>query len=393
MIDFVFLKINFKNILIKFIFLSFFKCLLYSIKSLLKTDFGLLKFRHEERKTDYQDKYNHLKYKYQSYSFLNSFLKEINLISHDYTSKLKSDNKKVHIISNLDNKYFYPSIVSINSVLRNSNKNKTTIVYHILFHEDLSRKKINKLKSLLLLYPTNLEMIFYNMGNLFSEYKGRRFNNVAFYRLLAPIFIPVEKIIYLDSDVLVFKDLEEMYNLDLKNNYILGFLDILSNGVDYLGLKSEKYINSGVLLINLDLIRKHQKYYEILYMYKNNKKLENNDQTIINYVFYPNIGILPSKFGIFNFDSIIDIKYLYLKSIRQKINFSELIEAFKHPFLMHYVLCNPKVWNSNTLFTRKQSRNGTIYKASCKKYNSIWMEYARNTTFFSEIIKYYRLKR
>jgi lipopolysaccharide biosynthesis glycosyltransferase len=306
------LKINFKNILIKFIFLSFFKCLLYSIKSLLKTDFGLLKFRHEERKTDYQDKYNHLKYKYQSYSFLNSFLKEINLISHDYTSKLKSDNKKVHIISNLDNKYFYPSIVSINSVLRNSNKNKTTIVYHILFHEDLSRKKINKLKSLLLLYPTNLEMIFYNMGNLFSEYKGRRFNNVAFYRLLAPIFIPVEKIIYLDSDVLVFKDLEEMYNLDLKNNYILGFLDILSNGVDYLGLKSEKYINSGVLLINLDLIRKHQKYYEILYMYKNNKKLENNDQTIINYVFYPNIGILPSKFGIFNFDSIIDIKCIYI---------------------------------------------------------------------------------
>ena len=109
----------------------------------------------------------------------------------------------------------------------------------------------------------------------------------------------------MDSDILVFKDLEEMYNLEFNNNYILGFLDVLSNGVDYLGLKSEKYINSGVFLINLDLIRKHQKYYEMLYMYKNIKKLDNVDQTIFNYVFYPNIGILPSKFGIFNFDSIL----------------------------------------------------------------------------------------
>ena len=130
----------------------------------------------------------------------------------------------------------------------------------------------------------------------------------------------------------------------------------------------------------------------MLNLLKSNVKLKNNDQTIINYVFYPNIGILPSRYGIFNFHSIFDIKYLYLKSIRQNLNFTELIEAFNHPSIMHFVLCNPKVWYSNSLFIKKFTRSGTIKKSSCKKYHDIWFEYAKNTSFFKEIIKYYNLK-
>ena len=55
-------------------------------------------------------------------------------------------------------------------------------------------------------------MIFYNMGNLFNKYKRNRFSEVTFYRLLSHIFIPIEKVIYLDSDVLVYEDLENMYS-------------------------------------------------------------------------------------------------------------------------------------------------------------------------------------
>lgn len=230
------------------------------------------------------------------------------------------------------------------------------------------------------------------MGNLFNNLKKNRFSEVTFYRLLTPLFIPLERIIYLDSDVLAFEDLEEMYHLPLNNNYVLGFLDFLSDGVDYIGLKSEKYINAGVLLLNLDLIRKDLKYYDLLYMAKNYKKLKNNDQTIINYVFYPNIGILPSKFGIFNFESIFDIKYIYLKKIRQSLNFTELVESFKHPTLMHYVLCNPKVWFPNSLYTKKNTRTGTLKNTICKKYHDIWIELAKNTSFYKEIKRYINSK-
>jgi len=353
---------------------------------------GLLEFKEKTKKNEYIQKYDKLREKFINDPFLYYFLKEISIISYDYTDKLRETNKKIHIVLNMNDKYIYPSIVSINSALRNSNKNKTTIVYHILCPEDLRRGNINKLKSLLFDYPTNLEMIFYNMGSLFSKYKRSRFSEVTFYRLIVPIFIPLERVIYLDSDVLIFKDLEEMYSIPFDSNYVLGFLDLLSNGVDYLGLKSEKYINAGVLLINLELIRKNKKFYEALYMAIHHKMIKNNDQTIINYVFYPNIGILPSKFGIFNFDSIFDIKYLYFNIIRTKVNLSELIQAFNHPIIMHYVLCNPKIWNKKSLFIGKYTRGGEIMKKNCKKYHDIWIEYAKNTSVFSEIIKLYKLQ-
>ena len=351
-----------------------------------------MKFRQNEISINYLKEYNKLRNKYDIDPFLHSFLEEINLISHDYTEKINKSNDKIHIIANMNNKYIYPSLVSINSVLRNCNKKRITIVYHILCPEDIKRGNINKLKLFLLIYPKNLEMIFYNMGNLFSSFKNKRFSEAAFFRLLIPIFIPVKKVIYLDSDVLVFEDLQKMYNMPMNNNYVMGFLDFLSNGIDYLGIKSDKYINSGVLLLNLDLIRKHKKYYEIISLLKRGIKLENNDQTIINYVFYPNIGILPSKYGIFNFDSIFDIKYIYLKIIRQKLNLTEMIDAYHHPSIMHYILCNPKVWKSESIFIKKYTRSGTLYKSNCKKYHDIWIEYSKNTSFYIEIAKYYKIK-
>ena len=358
-----------------------------------ETDFGILKFiKKEQRQKEYINNYNKLRNKYIKDTKLNLFLKEISITSYDYTEQLKEDNNKIHIIANMNNKYIYASLVSINSVLINSNKNKTTIVYHILCPKDMRRKNINNIKTFLYSYPTNLEIIFYNMGNIFNRFKRNRFSQVTFYRLLTPLFIPVEKVIYLDSDVLAFDDLYKMYNLNFNNNYVLGFLDPLSNGIDYLGLKTEKYINAGVLLLNLDLIRKRNKYYEIIQMLNYCKKLENNDQTVINYIFYPNIGVLPLKYGIFNFNSIFDIKYIYLKSIRQNLNLKELIDSYNNPSLMHFILCEPKVWKSNSLFIKKHTRIGTLGKSSCKRYHDIWIEYAKNTTFYEQIKKFYKLK-
>jgi hypothetical protein len=195
-----------------------------------------------KKKEDYIKKFNDLKNNYVNNSFFNDFLKEISIISYDYSRLLKKGNNEINIIINMNNKYFYPSFVSIYSALNNSNKNKTTLVYHILCPNDIKKRNIYKLKSIINIYPTNLEMIFYNMGNLFHKYKNNRFSEVTFYRLISPLFIPLDRIIYLDSDVLIFDDLQEMYNLPFNNNYVLGFLDLLIEGVDYLGLISEKYI-------------------------------------------------------------------------------------------------------------------------------------------------------
>ena len=62
--------------------------------------------------------------KYINDSLLTSILKQINIISHDYTQQLRHENNKIHIIANMNNKYIYASLVSIYSIMRNSFKNR-----------------------------------------------------------------------------------------------------------------------------------------------------------------------------------------------------------------------------------------------------------------------------
>lgn len=358
-----------------------------SIINIPETNYILLKFDKDNREIDYYSKFQQLTNQYSKDPFYNSFLKEISITSYDYSKLSDNNNTKVNIMINLNNKYIYPTIISINSALKNLNKSTTILVYHVLHTKDLKIKYMNMIKSFLYIYPRNLEFIFYNMGNCFIQFKSSRLTQVTYYRLISPIFIPLDRIIYLDSDVLVLKDLKEMYILNFHNNYILGYLDFLADQIDYLGVKSEKYINAGVTLINLNKIRKDNKNFELLYMATKRKKLKNQDQTVINYILYPKIGILPFKYGIFNFPSIFDIKYIYLRIIRQELNFNEILTAFKDPSLMHFVLCYPKPWNANTKYLGTVTRNGTLFKDKCEKFHKMWMEYSIDTNYYKEKMK------
>ena len=105
-----------------------------------------------------------------------------------------------------------------------------------------------------------------------------------FYQILTSFLINAERLIHLVGDTLIFKDLYEMYNLNLNDNYILGLYEINSNGLDYLGLNSSIYINAGVALLNLKKMRKGKKIFELIEMCNSDIKLTQVDQTAINYV-------------------------------------------------------------------------------------------------------------
>ena len=182
-----------------------------------------------------------------------------------------------------------------------------------------------------------------------------------------------------------------MYKLDFDNNYILGFLDFLSEGVDHLGLKSKKYINSGVILFNLEKVRNDKIIYKLLNVTFSGVKLKSQDQTVINYVFYPQIGTLPIKYGVFNFYDFSDTKK-YIKKLRTPTNKTELEEAIKEPAIIHHTLCYPKVWTLQTKFTEHNTCCRQRKNCSCKKYQDLWFSYANKTDYYSEILKYTKRK-
>ena len=238
-------------------------------------------------------------------------------------------------------------------------------------------------------YSSNLEMIFYNMSNNFIEIgkTNGRYTQTVYYRLLVPVMFEIDRVIYLDGDTLVFKDLTEMYQIELNDNYVIGTLDYIVSGIDHFGTKSKIYINAGVIILNLEKIRKDNKIYDLLNLTNGQYYLPSNDQTIINYVFYPKIGIMPSKYNIFNFNDELDIK-IYYNIIRTKINITELKEAFKDPTTIHHVLCWPKMWSIHHKYVNGFSAAKKRNNYSCEKYYNLWHSFAKKTNYYNQILNF-----
>lgn len=132
--------------------------------------------------------------------------------------------------------------------------------------------------------------------HIFSKYRGLFGNKFTFVRLMLSSLLPEDKVIYLDSDLVVKKDLSSLFCLNL-NEYVIGVSGIGNIGYSLenkffisIGLDNDaRYFNAGVMLINLEKWRQlniTKQCLEFADKYPN--MLLAADQTILNYVFYKN---------------------------------------------------------------------------------------------------------
>ena len=130
------------------------------------------------------------------------------------------------------------------------------------------------------------------------------FTKEMYYRLLASRMLPEseERVLYMDPDILVRGSLEEFYNLPFDGNMLIAMPDppqmndpkCPDSRPHYvrLGMPDDmRYVNSGVLLMNLKLMREKQfdvnDIFEIIEQKK--KDLLYPDQDAINVYFYGSI--------------------------------------------------------------------------------------------------------
>jgi lipopolysaccharide biosynthesis glycosyltransferase len=87
-----------------------------------------------------------------------------------------------------------------------------------------------------------------------------RWTAAIWYRIFLPDLLPeVDRVLYLDSDVLAADKLRELFELDLAGAYLGAVTNVLERHWAHhpgtLGLRADAYFNSGVLLLNLDRMR------------------------------------------------------------------------------------------------------------------------------------------
>ncbi|MBO5997798.1 MAG: glycosyltransferase family 8 protein [Alphaproteobacteria bacterium] len=245
----------------------------------------------------------------------------------------KKKDDSVNIVFAIDNKYVVPCVVAISSIQRNK-KETTDLNIYVLGH-DLSEEN---------------KALFTGMGVHLMEHKTHLpefekthtwVSSTALTKFYLPdIFPDKNKILYLDADIIVQGDLKELYQTDLSNHYaavVKGLAEtIFAKAHERLGLKG--YFNSGIMLLNLEKMRKDKVTEQLVKWKIKNDEKHFMDQDAFNTVFKENVVFLPPKY---NFMAPTFIKST-TDEIKQFYGINE--EPVMENAVIVHLLDTPKAW-------------------------------------------------
>lgn len=187
--------------------------------------------------------------------------------------------------------------VTLSSVLSNSSKPwKIWII-----HDRITQESQEKLEKIGKRYGS--EIVYHRIDEeFFKELKvkeGSYLNRVVYGRLRIPdILKSEERAIYLDCDMVVKKDLKEIYDLNLENYSIGAVPDGRGDqrrSRKRLDLSEKKiYFNAGFMVMDLKELRRNNKFQRTLeFCRETEMELELNEQDALNIIFENEFKELP----------------------------------------------------------------------------------------------------
>lgn len=253
-----------------------------------------------------------------------------------------------------DNNYVWLMGISTISLFENNKGTDDLKVY--LLGDEISKENKEELKKIGDKYNREVEVIDVPKLNIPSSLVSVRWPLSAFMRLFSGVILPadVDRILYLDCDTIITGDISELDMIKFNGNIAMGVKDCISGTYkENVGLdKNSPYINAGVILFDMNALRKVDINEKIeAYMNKYVKLINYADQDILNGMFKGLIGELNPKFDVMTIDAVHT--YDEIQQLRRPTNFykkDELEDAVKNPKIIHYttnmVVVRP--WFSNT---------------------------------------------
>ena len=289
-------------------------------------------------------------------------------------------NNNINIVFASDNLYVPYMGISIQSIIMNSNQDINYFIY--ILDNGISENNRKRLRTL---EKDNVKLHFIDMNDYLKNIDTSMFYIYPPYTIstylrffLPKIFPELDRILYIDSDTVIEKDVADLFNCKLDNKYLAAVEDFEVKRIIYadstikdylhntLQLQNiDSYFQAGVLLFNLNLMRTinfTEKCFEIL------KKIQKPmfvDQCVLNAVcakFYKKLD--PS----WNVEWHLSFQPSNLKENLKPIDYSRYFESFNNPFIIHYT-SRVKPWNTPDI----------------PLADRFWY-YARQSVFYEEIL-------
>lgn len=214
------------------------------------------------------------------------------------------EKEKIHIAVCLDKGFIMPTGVMMYSACVNNQD--VDIVFHVLIDESVTEKDRQDLLDTVNMFY-GVSVLFYAVNSLSASrfpLIKRGLTRATYYRLFLPEILPlsVEKVLYLDGDIIVRHSLLTLWNTALTNYAVGAAMDVSDGDIRiYNRLKypySKGYFNAGVLLINLGYWRDNSIVAKFVDYIKNYpERILQEDQDVMNAVLQDKKLRLPVKFN------------------------------------------------------------------------------------------------
>ena len=179
------------------------------------------------------------------------------------------------------------------------------VCVHVLHNSTLTLDNRSKLRSIANQFGKELR---FNQIVLPDAVRplGGHVTEGALFRLLLPDLIQAEKIIYFDCDIVVGLDINELWQMDLQGRPVAAALDPgmpafpehIRQRVRATGVQLPNYFNSGVLIMDLALLRRdYQLFHQAVAFLQQFPDSVFHDQDALNSLFQAQYLQLDSRFN------------------------------------------------------------------------------------------------
>lgn len=277
---------------------------------------------------------------------------------------------EIPVIFSVNEDYIPYLAVAIASIRANASPNYKYRLY--ILHNSV---EANKFYPMLKLQKENIIIQPLDIGERVADLVEKAFvsKHIAvetYFRILIPkLFENYQKVIYLDSDLIIKEDIRWLYmenivgfalgavpEFRLKNDFFQSLSDSLPSGI------MDNYFNAGVLLINVDYFNKHNLAQRCLELVSGGKKYICWDQDILNIVTQGKVKSLDLKWNY----PWAHLAAGYFKHM-ERDDFAKWALYFNNPSIVHFA-SNHKPWLEDD-----------------GHFAAMFWEYAKQTPYFSKI--------